>query len=154
MREAHVPAQHPKAQQASRLSPPDEHSRRSGNPEVPPSAGPRTNLRLIEPVRDRAIFATLARARPRRSGPVSIRQVRFDDGGIPQVAYAVGKRTGNAVTRNRARRRLRAAVRAVAPDLAPGHAYLVSAGPDAVTAPFVDLQRAVTTVLVAPEPSP
>lgn len=69
------------------------------------------------------------------------------------MAFAVGKRTGNAVTRNRARRRLRAAVRAAAPDLAPGHAYLVSAGPDAVTAPFVDLQRAVAAVLVAPEPS-
>jgi ribonuclease P protein component len=44
----------------------------------------------------------------------------------PRVAYAVGRRAGGAVVRNRIRRRLRAATRAHADELAPGRAYLVS----------------------------
>ena len=43
----------------------------------------------------------------------------------PRVAYAVGRRAGGAVARNRVRRRLRAAARAHAGELEPGRAYLV-----------------------------
>ena len=47
----------------------------------------------------------------------------------PRVAYAVGRRVGGAVARNRVRRRLRAATRAHAGELEPGRAYLVGARP-------------------------
>ena len=43
----------------------------------------------------------------------------------PRVAYAVGRRAGGAVARNKVRRRLRAATRAHARELEPGCAYLV-----------------------------
>lgn len=45
----------------------------------------------------------------------------------PRVAYAVGRRAGGAVARNKIRRRLRAATRAHAAVLEPGRAYLVGA---------------------------
>lgn len=45
----------------------------------------------------------------------------------PRVAYAVGRRAGGAVARNKIRRRLRAATRAHAAELEPGQAYLVGA---------------------------
>lgn len=46
------------------------------------------------------------------------------------MAYAIGRRVGGAVDRNRLRRRLRAIVAEVGPELVPGD-YLVSAGPAA-----------------------
>jgi ribonuclease P protein component len=51
------------------------------------------------------------------------------------VAYAVSG-AGNAVVRNRLRRRLRAAVARTEAELTPGGAYLVSARRDALTMPF------------------
>lgn len=153
MRETHVPAEHPKTQQTPRFSPPDEHPSRSSDSEVPPPAGARATLRLIAPVRDRATFAALARARPRRAGPVAVRRAQLDGDRIPQVAYAVGRATGSAVARNRARRRLRAAIRSAAPHLLAGNAYLVSAGPEAVTMRFTDLEATVASLVARPEES-
>jgi ribonuclease P protein component len=49
-------------------------------------------------------------------------------GGLPRVAYAIPRRIAGAVGRNRIRRRLRAAMDGLAPELASG-AYLIS--PDA-----------------------
>ena len=70
----------------------------------------------------------------------------------PQVGYAVGKVVGNAVTRNKVRRRLQAIVASFASDLAPG-TYLVGAGPTAATATYAELSSALVTALVA-LPSP
>lgn len=56
------------------------------------------------------------------------------------MGYAVGKSAGNAVARNRIRRRLRAAVaRAVEPEWVDG-TYVVAAGPEAADMPFADLE--------------
>lgn len=63
------------------------------------------------------------------SGPVRLRYLDDDAGdGLCRVAYAISRRTGGAVVRNRLRRRLRAAVDQVEGEMAPG-AYLIS--PDA-----------------------
>ena len=66
-------------------------------------------------------------------------------GSPPLVAYAIGKRVGPAVVRNRLRRRLRAIF---ASDLrvAPGD-YLVAADPAAADLPFADLKALVTAAL-------
>jgi ribonuclease P protein component len=61
----------------------------------------------------------------------------------PRVAYAVGRRAGGAVERNRIRRRLRAAVAAAEADLEPG-AYLVGATEEAASLSPVALHRAVS----------
>jgi ribonuclease P protein component len=60
----------------------------------------------------------------------------------PRVAFAVGRRVGPAVARNRVRRQLRAVVAELAPELRPG-AYLV-AYRGAPGLPFEELRRQVT----------
>ena len=53
------------------------------------------------------------------------------------IGYTASRRIGNAVARNRARRRLRAAVRAILPGGAkPGYDYVVVARPAILTCPF------------------
>ena len=66
---------------------------------------------------------------------------------VPRVAYAVGRRAGNAVTRNRIRRRLRAAA-ATVNELPPG-AYLVSAGPAAAVLPYGELEKDVARAMTS-----
>jgi len=62
------------------------------------------------------------------------------------VAYAVGKRYGGAVDRNRCRRRLRAVVRECAADLPPG-SYLIGAGHGAQGLAFRELRDRVFEAL-------
>ncbi len=65
----------------------------------------------------------------------------------PRVAYAVGRKVGGAVVRNRVRRRLRASVVRHRAELRPGAAYLFGAGRDAATVPFTELETAVGELL-------
>ena len=60
----------------------------------------------------------------------------------------MGRTGGGAVSRNRIRRRLRAAVRQAEArgDLAPG-AYLFGAGPEVVTMPFTDARDTLAELL-------
>jgi ribonuclease P protein component len=60
----------------------------------------------------------------------------------------VGRTIGGAVQRNRARRRLRAAVVEVA-DRLDGGAYLFGAGRDVVTMPFAELVERVGALVDA-----
>ena len=101
---------------------------------------------MVAAVRTRTAFAALSRSRSRaRSGPLWV--VRADAPDV-RVAYAIGKKVGGAVVRNRLRRRLRALVADAARggQLAPG-AYLVGADPAAVGAPFPELRRHLTGAL-------
>ena len=108
--EAHVPAQQPQAQEDPRFPPPHAHQGGPRGAARPPRPRPEASLGLIWRVRDRATFEALAGARRRRAGPVSLRFLTDGSDDPPQVAYAIGRRFGTAVERNRARRRLRAAV--------------------------------------------
>ena len=65
----------------------------------------------------------------------------------PRVAYAIGRRTGSAVDRNRIRRRLRGAVQHCRADLAPGHAYLFEADRTVLTMPSASLTESVARLL-------
>jgi ribonuclease P protein component len=67
----------------------------------------------------------------------------------PRVGYAIGRGVGGAVVRNRVRRRLRAATRAHAAELVPGHAYLVGAGPAASQRSYAELSIALHDALSA-----
>ena len=59
----------------------------------------------------------------------------------PRVGFTVTKKHGNAVERNRMRRRLKEAVRLSAGfAMQPGHDYVVVARRDVLTAPFKALQ--------------
>jgi ribonuclease P protein component len=63
-----------------------------------------------------------------------------------EVAYAIGRRVGTAVTRNRLRRRLRAIVAEAASSL-PSGAYVVRAGPEAAELDFDELRMAMGRAL-------
>jgi ribonuclease P protein component len=99
-------------------------------------------------VREHRTFRALRRAGRRgRSGPVAVIALVDGDGSTGdraavRAAFAVGRRVGPAVVRNRVRRRLRAIVGGL--DLAPG-AYLVTASPEAATTSYDDLHRHVGT---------
>lgn len=63
------------------------------------------------------------------------------------MAYAIGRDVGSAVARNRARRRLRAAVRANSGALRSDRVYLFGAGRAAVSMDFVELRRTIRELL-------
>ncbi|MYC84055.1 MAG: ribonuclease P protein component [Acidimicrobiia bacterium] len=81
--------------------------------------------------------------RSRRGGITLVWRRR--DGGLPRVGLVVGRRVGGAVVRNRAKRRLRAALREVT--LAEATDYVVIATPVVATAPFQELCRWVRDVI-------
>ncbi len=64
------------------------------------------------------------------------------------MAYAIGKRVGPAVVRNRLRRRLRMIIREVAATLPPG-AYLIGAGPPAALSPYDELRTMVSQAIAS-----
>lgn len=64
------------------------------------------------------------------------------------IGFTVTKKIGNAVVRNRARRRLREALRPILPGPAlPGHDYVVVARPPAVDQPFAALSADLEAAL-------
>lgn len=81
-------------------------------------------------------------------GPIRVRVAEVD-GGSARVAYSVGRAVGNAVERNRLRRRLRAEVWRHREQLRPGSAYLFSAGPRASAMTPEALSAAVFELLAA-----
>ena len=64
-----------------------------------------------------------------------------------RVGITVSGRVGNAVVRNRIRRRLREALRARFDSLAAGHDVLVVARPPSAQASWLELDAALETVL-------
>jgi ribonuclease P protein component len=102
-------------------------------------------------IRDQRTFTALrTEGRRARRGPVTVTYLADDSGTPPRVAYAVGRKAGGAVVRNRARRRLRAGVlehhRGPQGPL-PAGAYLVSAGHAAATCPWSELQQGLGRAL-------
>jgi ribonuclease P protein component len=99
-------------------------------------------------VSDRATFEQLRRrARRGRSGPVAVSFWAAEGASRPKVAYSVGRRVGNAVERNLLRRRLRAVIRQLAPQMLGG-SYMVSAAPDAKHLDHRGLVGAVEQALI------
>ena len=97
----------------------------------------------VERIRSRYTFQVLRRSGSRgRSGPITVTFVQQTSWSKPQVAYALGRKLGGAVVRNRLRRRLRAIVDEQADTLLPG-AYLVSTGPGGTGLPFNELRMAM-----------
>lgn len=105
---------------------------------------------MVAPVSSRQDFAALSRSRARgRSGPIWV--VHVADGVPPaRVAYAVSKKVGGAVVRNRVRRRLRPLMADLeASDQLPPGAYLVGVRPDVVDLTPAGLRRHLTAALQA-----
>lgn len=98
------------------------------------TASPRRGRRPYVSLRSGFRFDALYRdgVRTRSGGVVVVRGP--GDPGAPQVGFVAGRRVGNAVRRNRAKRRLRAAAEAVPLDR--DTAYVVIASSEVVTADF------------------
>ncbi|MCP4318370.1 MAG: ribonuclease P protein component [Hyphomicrobiales bacterium] len=89
----------------------------------------------------------------RRKGPFFLLEVLDRGAGDarPRVGYTVTKRQGNAVERNRIRRRLREAIRLHAGfDMKRGHDYVVVGRRDALTAPFAELTKSLVARIGRP----
>jgi ribonuclease P protein component len=147
MGEANLSAQETQADAHTRLPGPDVDARWSSGPEGAAAQGPPQAERLIWRIRDRATFDALATGRRRRQGPISMTFLPGDPTIPPRVAYAVSKRVGGAVVRNRVRRRMRAATLAHRAELQPGGSYLFGAAPSAADAPYAEIEVAMGRLL-------
>jgi ribonuclease P protein component len=98
-------------------------------------------------VRRAATFAELRRdGRRVRSGPLTVTWLPGPAEQPPQLAFAIGRRVGNAVVRNRLRRRLRSLFAELGSQLLPG-TFLVGAAPAAATLDHGELRRLLSNAL-------
>lgn len=72
-----------------------------------------------------------------------------EDAGLLRVGFTASRKVGNAVKRNRAKRRLREAARAVLPRLGrPSHDYVLIARAETVSRPYLLLISDLETALM------
>jgi ribonuclease P protein component len=148
MGEANLSAQEAQEDAHARLPGPDVDPGWASGDQGAAAQGPPQAERLIWRIRDRATFDALSTARRRRRGPISMTFLPGDPTLPPRVAYAVGRRVGPAVVRNRVRRRLRAATRAHRSQLQAGGAYLIGAAPGAASVSFAEIDAAMGQLLI------
>ena len=163
--EAYVSAQRPEASPQAWFSTTHAHSRRAGHRPQPAGKRPSSTERLIAPITDRATFRALSR-RGRRG---KVEQLRLsailehdesvssngdEDGprgpSTVRVAFAISRRVGGAVIRNRLRRRLRAIIGELqrsADDPLPPGSYLFLAEPGLGQVPYAELGTRVRAVI-------
>jgi ribonuclease P protein component len=93
----------------------------------------------MERLRHRADFLA-ASSGLRASTPGFVLQARSRDDEAPaRLGFTISRRVGNAVVRNRVRRRLKDAVKRAAMDVKPGHDYVLVARTAALTREFDQL---------------
>ncbi|WP_442579755.1 ribonuclease P protein component [Mesorhizobium sp. ASY16-5R] len=91
-------------------------------------------------LRKREEFLAVRRGEKRRGRLFLLEVLDRGDGAPPRAGFTVTKKVGNAVVRNRVRRRLKEAVRVhAARDMAAGHDYVIVGREDVLTAPFAQL---------------
>jgi len=94
----------------------------------------------MEHIRKRKDFLAAARARSQARASLVVQVRDRGDGAPPRLGFTTSRKLGNAVRRNRIRRRLRAAARAVLGSRArPGHDYVLIGRAATADARFDDL---------------
>jgi ribonuclease P protein component len=142
--EADLSAEEAPSRQGARLPRPDEDDRGSPGSCRAPRPGPeaadgltptsgRDNRRLAMLTRP-ADFTALQASRTTRSHPLMTARFRRTDLDQVRFGFATGRAVGGAVIRNRTRRRLREALRVMAPSFQPGWDVLIIARPALVAA--------------------
>lgn len=123
----------------------------TGDPAAAPAAPSAVSLCLIT-LQKRADYLRAASARRQGTGGFLLQaRARNDGTDTVRVGYTASKKIGNAVLRNRAKRRLRALVREILPPLArSGWDYVLVARPEAtVTRDFAALRDDLRTALAS-----
>jgi len=106
----------------------------------------------VERLKKRADFLRAARGIRRVEGAITLETCPAPElgEGHLRVGFTASKKVGNAVIRNRAKRRLRAAASQLLPLLGrPGHDYVLVARGTTVARPFPALLSDITTALKA-----
>ncbi|UCI08030.1 ribonuclease P protein component [Mesorhizobium sp. B1-1-8] len=89
----------------------------------------------------RAEFLAARGGEKRRGRLFLVEVLKRGDDFAPRVGYTVTRKVGNAVARNRIRRRLKEAVRVhAADDMAPGNDYVIVGREDVLAIPFGQLK--------------
>ena len=103
----------------------------------------------ITRIQKRADFLACAKAPHCARGAVLVQARRRDDTPLIRAGFTATKRIGGAVQRNRAKRRLREAARAILPDLAhPGFDYVFIARGGVTTREWPRLLDDVKSALI------
>lgn len=138
-REAYLSTECPPPIEEARLPRPDEYPRWTRRPQIAARQRSRPSVRLTDRVRTRDEFVRLRRdGRRVRIDPFWCTHVTDPSAETSRVAFAINRAVGNAVTRNRLRRRLRAVLADL--DLPPG-TYLVGCRPRACELTFDQIRE-------------
>ena len=105
----------------------------------------------MERLKRRSDFVAAASGRKAPAAGFVVQARTRDESGASRVGFTVSKRVGNAVERNRIRRRLREVVRKSGPSvMKAGHDYVLIGRREALKLPFErmtqDFSRALTRV--------
>ena len=111
----------------------------------------------MDRLRQRADFLAAAAGAKAPVAAFVLQARKRRENGSVRVGFTVSKKVGNAVERNRIRRRLREIVRlAPAAQMRPGHDYVLIGRRPALSAPFQrmaeDFERALRRVHASPKP--
>jgi len=155
--EADLSAQEAPSRQGTRLPFPDEDVRRTPSSSRPPrsrteEANGLTEGRGHNPPRLVMLsrpedFAALQGGGTVRSHSLLVVRVRRTDLEVTRFGLSTGRKLGGAVVRNRVRRRLREALRVMAPSFQPGWDVLIIARPPVIAADYHTLAGALQNLL-------
>ena len=160
-READVSAEQDRAQAAARIPRADGDRRRPQGPVAPSRQGPQAPFGLnaephaappgvaLRQLRARSEFLFVQKGRRVGRETVTVEARRRAPDGPVGIGFTASKKVGGAVVRNRAKRRLRAAARALLPELAAhGGDYVLVARPATALAPWATLLDDVRAALL------
>ncbi len=155
--ETDLQAQEAPSRKGARLSRPDEKAGRAPHPGESAGARSETLVGLTNgrgPNSPRLVmlsrpqdFATLTEQAATRSHPLLTMRFLRTDLDVTRFGLSTGRRLGGAVIRNRVRRRLREALRVMAPSFQPGWDVLIIARPALVEADHDALVEALHRLL-------
>jgi ribonuclease P protein component len=113
--EAHFSAEQPSTRAASRFSCPNGNSRRTGSDPRPPGTRSQEAFRLTKISARKDFLAANSAKRAANNGFVLLVRDRADVDPTMRLGITVTKKVGNAVVRNRMKRRFRALAREILP---------------------------------------